>query len=278
MASKATHNIATHILDTLTPPINSSSYVLDNAAGTGIVSAVIKMQQPHAHIKAVDLSPNMLETLKIKMEANNWTDVETEVLDVRDLKTLHDKTFSHIITNMGFAPDVNDMEGPLKAAKEMWRVLKPGGVAVVTTWIGKIIFPSSHFNKQRTKIPERNFTNALVAAQLHVRPSVVPYNWPIPDEWTQGWWLFKQLEEAGLGGHVEVRPFKTYGEASSMEEKVGNMMLFKDLFFAGYTEEELARVPAVLAEELRKLPGFEEKEGWVGMSREAWIGIGWKSE
>jgi len=65
------------------------------------------------------------------------------VLDVRDLKTLEDGTFSHVITNFGIGSDVTDAGGPLRAVRavrEMYRVLKEGGVAVVTTWAGE-----SHF-------------------------------------------------------------------------------------------------------------------------------------
>jgi ubiquinone/menaquinone biosynthesis C-methylase UbiE len=78
----------------------------------------------------------MADLVKAKAAERGWENVSTDVLDVRDLKTLEDNTFTHVITNFGFAPDVKDLSGPLKAAKEMYRVLQPGGVAVVTTWSG----------------------------------------------------------------------------------------------------------------------------------------------
>jgi len=79
----------------------------------------------------------MIEFFKTRALENNWSNISTDILDVRDLKSLQDGTFSHVITNFGFAPDVSDPTGPLKAAKEMWRVLKPGGVAVTTIWAGE---------------------------------------------------------------------------------------------------------------------------------------------
>jgi ubiquinone/menaquinone biosynthesis C-methylase UbiE len=78
----------------------------------------------------------MADLVRGKAAENGWENVETDVLDVRDLKTLKDNTFTHVITNFGFAADVKDLNGPLKAAKEMYRVLKPGGVTVVTAWSG----------------------------------------------------------------------------------------------------------------------------------------------
>lgn len=39
-----------------------------------------------------------------------------------------------MVTNFGFSPDPDDDMGRAKAAEEMFRVLKPGGIAVVTTW------------------------------------------------------------------------------------------------------------------------------------------------
>jgi ubiquinone/menaquinone biosynthesis C-methylase UbiE len=140
MASKSTYNIAKTIIPALFPPITPSSYILDNACGSGIVSALIKAQYPFAHIKGVDLAPGMIDVFKAHAEANKWENVEADILDVRDLKTLEDESFSHVITNFGFASDVKDASGPLRAAREMHRVLKTGGVCVVTTWAGM-----SHF-------------------------------------------------------------------------------------------------------------------------------------
>lgn len=57
------------------------------------------------------------------MAAHGWSEnTATKVLDVRNLEGLEDGTFSHVITNFGFAPDVSDLEGPGKAAREMWYV------------------------------------------------------------------------------------------------------------------------------------------------------------
>lgn len=141
MASGCTRTVAEKFLPELSPPITDSSYVLDNACGTGFVTRLIKAQHPSARIKCADLAPGVLDVLRSHVEENGWDGVDAEVLDVRDLKTLKDDTFTHVITNFGFSPTPDDQDGPTKAAAEMFRVLKKGGVCIVTTWAGTFPFP-----------------------------------------------------------------------------------------------------------------------------------------
>jgi len=65
-------------------------------------------------------------------------------------------------------------------------------------------------------------------------------------------------------------------EASSLEELVSNMMLFKDMFLKGYTDEEIASMPAILGEEIRSLESYEEAVGHVQIKMKAWVGTAWK--
>ncbi|KAH8599872.1 S-adenosyl-L-methionine-dependent methyltransferase [Bisporella sp. PMI_857] len=255
MASRSTLNIALAYLPTLLQrfPITSSSHILDNACGTGLVTGLIKAEHPSARITAADLAPSVIEVVKRK----GWESVDAAVLDVRDLKSLKDETFSHVITNFGFAPDVNDLDGPGKAAGEMFRVVRPGGVAVVTTW------------------SERNFTTALHAAALRIRPRETPFSWDVPPVWDAGWWLFQRLEEA-FGNKVEVTRVEGRMEAKNLEELASNMLLFKDMFYKGYSEEELGKLHGILMEEIRKLDSFYEEDGIAAIKMVAWVGVAWK--
>jgi ubiquinone/menaquinone biosynthesis C-methylase UbiE len=158
MASGCTRTVAQQFLPDLSPPITSSSYILDNACGTGLVTRLIKSQQPSVRIKCADLAPGVLDVVKAHIAENKWDDVDTEVLDVRDLKTLGDETFTHVITNFGLSPTPDDLDGPMKAAAEIFRVLKKGGVCVVTTWAS--ISPSSFVLRLITS------SNSLLRAQL----------------------------------------------------------------------------------------------------------------
>lgn len=123
------------MLSTISPPIAPSSYILDNACGPGIVSEQIKLLHPDARIIATDLAPAMIEEVQRKIKAEGWSDVQTDVLDVRDLSSLPDETFTHVFTNLGL-PVPGDPESGLKAAKEAFRVLRLGGVALFSTWAG----------------------------------------------------------------------------------------------------------------------------------------------
>lgn len=134
MASGATIGVGKIAVDTLPVPITEDSYILDNSCGTGLVSAYIKSQFPFAKIKGTDIAPGVIEFYKNRITEGNWEGCDAEILDCRDLKTLNDNTFTHVITNFGFAPDPDDPTGQQRAVEEMYRVLKPGGVAVVTTW------------------------------------------------------------------------------------------------------------------------------------------------
>jgi ubiquinone/menaquinone biosynthesis C-methylase UbiE len=118
------------------PKITSQSRFLDSASGPGIVTRLIldtaKEQgvNPPPHITAIDFAPGMIEQFKAQEKALGWTTVDSKVLNAENLEGLDDGSFDAIVMNFA----VFAMPNADKAAKEMWRVLKVGGVAVVTTW------------------------------------------------------------------------------------------------------------------------------------------------
>jgi ubiquinone/menaquinone biosynthesis C-methylase UbiE len=122
-------------------PITPTSYILDNACGTGIVTSLIKSQHPNVRILGADLAPGMIATFKEKSAKQGWENVESKVVDSRKLDGVEDGVFSHVVTNFGFMPGTEDKECPQKIAKEIWRVLGDCGVAVITTWAGLLLFP-----------------------------------------------------------------------------------------------------------------------------------------
>lgn len=141
----ASERIGHSMLKDLSSPITPESYILDNACGPAIITSVIKSVEPKARVVAVDLTVGMLDQVKAKIEKFCWTDVETELLDIRELKTLKGDSFSHSFTSLGLQALWPDAEGPLKACKELYRVAQPGGICVIATWHGKFhvqIMPS----------------------------------------------------------------------------------------------------------------------------------------
>ncbi len=136
MSGNCTRLLAAQIIQDVKPPITGSSYILDNACGPGIVSEQIKLLYPDAKILATDLAPGMIDEVQNAIKTNGWSEMKTEMLDVRDLATLKDEIFTHVITNLGM-PVPDDINSSPKIVSEMFRVLKRGGVAVMSTWAGK---------------------------------------------------------------------------------------------------------------------------------------------
>ena len=136
MSGNCTRLLATQLISTLTPPITNTSYILDNACGPGIVSEQIKLLHPDARILATDIAPGMIDEVKHVITKNGWSNMSTAILDIRDLRILEDGKFSHVIMNLGMPVPGDPTSGP-KIVQEMFRVLKIGGVAVISTWAGE---------------------------------------------------------------------------------------------------------------------------------------------
>ena len=86
----------------------------------------------------------------------------------------------------------------------------------------------------------------------------------------------RQLEDAGFGNRVTVKRIEGRMEAASLDELVDNLMGTKDMFYKGYSEEEVGRLPGVLKEKVKNLKTYDETEGSVGIKMGAWVGYAWK--
>jgi len=110
--------------------------VLDIAGGTGEPGLTIATMLKGGKVIITDLSENMLEITKENAKQRGISNIETRACDVCELP-FADNTFDAISCRFGFMffPDM------LLAAKEMARVLKPGGRIAVAVW----------------NVPEKNF-------------------------------------------------------------------------------------------------------------------------
>ena len=110
---------------------DGSDHVLDIAAGTGEPGLTIASMLTSGKVMITDLSEGMLEVARENAAIRGITNIETEVCDVSKLPYM-DNTFDAISCRMGFMffPDM------LLAAKEMLRVLKPGGRIAASVWNG----------------------------------------------------------------------------------------------------------------------------------------------
>lgn len=124
---------------------------------------------------------------------------------------------------------------------------------------------------------DRVWLTAFYNTARTIRPDDEPQKlMALKPEMLRAAWLATQLEEGGFGNNVEIRSCVTYTEAGSLEELVDNMLLAKQMFFTGFSEEEMERVRPVFEAEIRKLRTFEEIDGCVRIGMKAWIGVGRK--
>jgi len=122
------------IIRQLNPKDND--YILDVATGTGEPGLTIASRVPAGKVILTDLAEDMLKIASENATTRGIQNVETQNCDVCELP-FADNTFDAISCRFGFMffPDM------LLAAKEMVRVLKPGGRIATSVW----------------NVPEKNF-------------------------------------------------------------------------------------------------------------------------
>lgn len=100
--------------------------LLEIACGTGRVTAHLRTTLPNAEIIATDLNPDMLAIARKRLTEAG---VSWQTADAQNLP-FDDAGFDTVVCQFGlmFMPD------QLKAMREMYRVLKPGGRLLLSTW------------------------------------------------------------------------------------------------------------------------------------------------
>ncbi len=107
----------------------NDDYVLDTAAGTGEPGLSIAMLVRNGKVVITDLAEEMVAIAKENAVKKGIRNIETLACDVTELP-FADNTFDAVSCRFGFMffPDM------LLAAKEMTRVLKPGGRMAASVW------------------------------------------------------------------------------------------------------------------------------------------------
>jgi ubiquinone/menaquinone biosynthesis C-methylase UbiE len=110
--------------------LKEGEHILDIACGTGLISfrAAISAGEKGL-VLGTDISEKMIALATAIAEEKNIHHIKFERMDAEELK-VSDETFDVVLCSLGlmYFPE------PLKALKEMFRVLKPGGRAVVSVW------------------------------------------------------------------------------------------------------------------------------------------------
>ena len=127
--------------------------VLDIAAGTGEPGLTIAGMLSSGKVISTDLSENMLAVAREKATEKNVKNFETKIADVTELP-FDDNSFDAISCRFGFMffPDM------LLAAKEMARVLKPGGRVAIAVW----------------NVPQKNFWVTSIMGSINKNMQLQP--------------------------------------------------------------------------------------------------------
>lgn len=102
------------------------AWILETAAGTGIVTAALAQAIPSAHIVATDLNDAMLDVARARMTSEN---VRFEPADAQDLP-FEEGSFDLVVCQFGvmFYPD------KVRGNAEARRVLRDGGRYIAVVW------------------------------------------------------------------------------------------------------------------------------------------------
>ena len=110
--------------------VNSNDKVLDLACGTGTLSLWIKQAQLDCEVYGVDADEEILSIAKLKANKNNVNIDFTRALSF-DLP-FDDSYFDCVVTSLFFHH--LSWSEKIRTAKEIFRVLKPGGELHVADW------------------------------------------------------------------------------------------------------------------------------------------------
>ncbi|SPO02016.1 uncharacterized protein DNG_04689 [Cephalotrichum gorgonifer] len=201
-----TREVAEKVISDLLPGINSDSVILDNASGTGIVIDVLLKQLSGGAVKpaihGVDGAPKMVEIAASRVSGQD--NVKTAVMPGESLD-FAEETFTHSITNMGilFFSDAT------KGAREIYRTLKPGGVAVVTAW------------------QDLGYPRVIRAVQGDIRPGDTPFELPLPKQWFDPEHTRTVLTESGFGD-VKLESSVAHWAADSADDLADDLIKMSD--------------------------------------------------
>lgn len=105
---------------------NKPKQILDIATGTGDLAIMMAKLQP-SKIIGLDISAGMLEVGKEKVAKENLSEIIELIVGDSEKMPFEDNTFDAITVSFG----VRNFANLNKGLKEIYRVLKPGGVFVI---------------------------------------------------------------------------------------------------------------------------------------------------
>jgi ubiquinone/menaquinone biosynthesis C-methylase UbiE len=230
------------------PRIPSDAVVHDNGCGTGASTAAIIefLADPTAKVNIIgtDINDDALNLYRKKAADGHWP-ASAQNMNANALK-FDDNTFTHSLGNLMIFLVSED---GIDAMKEVYRTLKPGGIALINSWA-----------KTPTIAPLQNTSRA-------VRPPGTPLPRAGFEKWLHGETLRTLLQAAGFErDKIEISKQDVHCTAFADLKSLATMAWSfmggtSTLGWQKEDEDSWDNAVSNLMEELKKTEGFEELGG-----------------
>lgn len=222
--------------------------VLDVACGPGTLSLLIQSDANEIH--AIDFSPGMLACFEREIARRGIANIRTYHMDGQQLD-FPDNEFDWAFSIFGllFFPDRP------KGFRELWRTLKPGARAAVTSWapVSESTAMQAMFGAMGAAFPKKPEANSTKVLTLED-----PENFR------------NEMQHAGFTD-VTVTPFDGYWPVNDVETFLDSMVrgsapitLLKNQLGEAAWAEKHAIMLAFLRENLKTLPATLNSRAWIG--------------
>ena len=253
-AGTCIRSVSGYAVSILPHPLQPNARVLDNACGTGLLTRELLKKYPDVNVDAVDLAPGMIQGVHSLIQNRHWEGkVEATVMNGLDLK-FPDNRFDASFTMFAifFLGE--------KGAKEIYRTLRTGGVAVVSTWEYVGWMPILH------------------EVQKIAKPGQELLVIPLMEEWKGKEILVETLQKGGFE-EVQVLQRKSLATAEN-DEELADLLIgaFSSMTKQVWGEEGMNGMKEPLQEVLKtqREKWVVEEDGKVGIRMNAWVAIATK--
>jgi ubiquinone/menaquinone biosynthesis C-methylase UbiE len=225
--------------------------VLDVACGPGTLSLLIHDRAREIH--AVDFAPGMLACFDREIARRGLANVKTWHMDGQNLAFGDDEfDWAFSIFGLMFFPD------RARGFRELWRTLRPGGRAAVTSWapVADSTAMQMMFGAMGAAFPRKPEANSAKVLNLED-----------PDNFRN------EMQQAGFVD-VTITPFDGHWQVDEVEGFFDSMVrgsapiqLLKSQLGEPAWAEKRAVMLAWLKEKLTDLPATLNSRAWIGVGR-----------
>jgi len=133
--------------------VHPGDKIIDLASGTGEPAITLAQRNPHAQVTGTDAAAGMVRAAQNKLKTARLDNLEFTTMSAEQLE-FDDASFDKAICRFG----VMLFEDPLQGAKEMFRVLKPGGQFALAVWSTAETMTTMHWAYQvfKDRLPEQD--------------------------------------------------------------------------------------------------------------------------